>query len=114
MTPERVELVRLKHLIDSCLVSKLVKQEIMAYVGSHREAGQPQEVLVECSSNSVVQEQLVYREEQSQDQPPIQENVPQPGNLLRPSRRDGLARKIAALYEPLGTDSIRNEVEKRR
>lgn len=111
MTYEQMQLAGLKYLVNCCLTSPLVRQEIEKHVGSYRENGQPQEVVVECSGYSVVQEQPVHREEQPQDQPPIQANVPRCSPLLLPSRRDGLARKITALYQPLRANGVRHALE---
>lgn len=109
---ERLQFFHCCVLIDRCLTSSRVKQEILAYVGPYRETSQPEEVFVERGGDSVVPEQPVCWPQQSQDQPPIQANIPRPANLLRPSCRDGLARKIAEKYQPLVANGVRNAVEK--
>lgn len=67
---------------------------------------------VRHDSDSMVQVESVCGKEQSEDQPEIQARISGQANKLRPSRRDGLARKITDLYRVPGRDLVRDAMEK--
>lgn len=112
---ELVELKRLRRLVDECLNGQAVYEAMFGvsrYVEEDRVVCEQTTWTVRHDSDSMVQVESVCGKEQSEDQPEIQARISGQANKLRPSRRDGLARKITDLYRVPGRDLVRDAMEK--